>query len=155
MTGRVLFLFILFSCLACGADNEKPAATGPANLPPQYYYYPRANVYFDSANKEYLFLAADQHSWQTAKQIPAVVKNLMDKGVLIEHPAQPVWQDNAKHKLVYSALLYATPSDTLEKKEAPRPVKKTGTASDNSKEKKERKGLGKFLDKIFGKKKKD
>ncbi|MDB5207350.1 MAG: hypothetical protein JWR72_2425 [Flavisolibacter sp.] len=74
---------------------------------------------------------------------------LMDKNVLIDSPAKPVWKDNERHKLIYSAVLYASPSDTQEVKpvtqvkEAPMEVKK------------EKKGLRKFFDKIFGGKKKD
>lgn len=144
----VLFVFpvVLFACTGSGADKDKAVA----KLPPQYYYYPKANVYFDSANKEYLFVSGDSANWQMAKQIPAVVLALMDKHVAIQGPADPVWKDNENHKLVYSALLYATANDTMARKPIPKPVKQK-TAVDSSKlVKKERKGIRRFLDKIFG-----
>lgn len=157
MTGRLL-TFLLAVCLLACSDDQKRLPQKTASLPPQYYYYPRANVYFDSANKQYVFLTADSSSWQSSAQVPAVVKSLMDKGVLIEHPSHPVWKDNDKHRLVYSALLYATPNDTIEKVEPPQPVADTPVkAPEESKPEKKRSGIRRFFDKIFGglKKEKD
>ena len=163
MKVRFLIVLSMFFFVAC-SGNRQPEAEKPELQPAQYYYFPKANVYFDSANKDYLFLAADSNGWQTSKQVPAVVHSLMDKSVYIADPAQPVWKDNDKHKLVYSALLYATPNDTVEKKELPKVVttKPAATAptADSASEasKKRRTGVGRFLDKLFGglkKKKKD
>lgn len=151
---RLLVFPVFF--FACNDTKEEPVKKVEA-LPPRYYYYPRANVYFDSANKDYLFLANDGVTWQTAKQIPNIVQGLMDKSVFIQSPAEPVWKDNEKHKLVYSALLYATPSDTMEKKPPPKPVvsrpeKKIDSTTVTEKK---RSGIGRFIDKIFGGLKKD
>ena len=150
----VAFLFIFFLA-ACNQNAEESRVEGVETKAPLYYYFPKANVYIDSANSDYIFLGNDGKTWQTAKQIPAAMQALMDKNVLIEYPTEPVWQDNESHRLVYSALLYATPNDTT-KKEAPRPTVARPAVKDTAEEeKKERKGLGKFLDRIFGKKKKD
>ena len=152
MNPRFLLLFSLLILLAC--NNEKKEEKKPVTLPPQYYYYPRANVYFDSANKDYLFVTTDGKTWQTAKQIPNVVQGLMDKGIFIPNPSQPVWKDNEQHKLIYSSVLYAVPGDTVAKKEPPKPeIKAPDTLV--VKEKKDRKGLRKFVDKIFSIFKKD
>lgn len=141
----VLFVF----CFACNDNKaEKTVVAAPA---PKYYFFPKANVYFDSVNKDYLFLTNEGKTWSTAKQIPYVMQPMMDKSVLIDSPSTPVWKDNQNHKLVYSALLYASPNDTIQKKDPP-PPPKPATADTV---KKEKKGLRKFLDKIFGRKKKD
>jgi hypothetical protein len=150
---RHLFIILCFaSCLACNNNKaEKIGPPPPAMQPARYYYFPKANVYFDSANKEYVFLGNNGTSWETQKQIPAAMQSMMDKSVFIDSPQTPVWKDNENHKLLYSALLYASPNDTVEDK--PRPaVQKPPT---DSVVKKEKKGLRKFFDKIFGKKKKD
>jgi hypothetical protein len=149
----VAFLFI-FLLAACNQGAEESRVGGVETKAPLYYYFPKANVYIDSANSDYIFLGNDGKSWQTAKQIPAAMQALMDKNVFIECPSQPVSQDNESHRLVYSALLYATPNDTT-KKEAPKPtVMGPKTETDTvEKAEKERKGLGKFIDKIFGRKK--
>jgi len=140
-------LAIAFFCFACGNNKAETAAAPP---PPKYYFYPQANVYFDTVNQDYLFLTNEGKTWTSARQIPDVVQSMMDKSVLIDSPAAPVWKDNANHKLVYSALLYASPNDTVERKEPVVVVKKPV----NSDSVKKKKGLGKFLDKIFGRKKK-
>lgn len=156
MNRYFLIIFIALVIAGCN-DGNKTTQQKPTRLSPQYFYYPRANVYFDSANKEYLFLANDSSNWQTAKALPNVMQGLMDKSIYIQNPSQPVWKDNDKHKLIYSSLLYATPEDTVEKKEIPKPIVKVSVDT-TAKEKKEAKGLRKVLGKIFGifkKKKKD
>ncbi len=144
----IIFLFFLTACSNNKAETSEAAVPPPSA--PKYYFYPKANVYFDSVNKDYIFLSADGSLWQSVKQIPAAMQALMDKSVFIDTAAQPVWKNNERHKIIYSALLYASPADTQEvktvtplAKEAPKDVKK------------EKKGIGKFLDKIFGKKKKE
>lgn len=152
-----LFFCALIFLVACNNSQPENKEDEAPSLPPKYFYYPRANVYFDSANKNYFFQSNDSLSWQTAKQIPAVMLALMDKGVMIQNPPDPVWRDNESHRLVYSAVLYATPGDTLVKKKAVKPVRKPDISfpdSSESAETRERKGLGKLLNRIFGRDKK-
>jgi hypothetical protein len=141
----ILLVFIFYAC-----NNNKAEKTVVTTPPPKYYFYPRANVYYDSANKDFVYLSNDGKTWQAEKQIPAAMQVLLDKNILIDTPAQPVWKDNERHKLIYSALLYASPADTQAVKEEKPLVKEVPKEV-----KKEKKGLGKFLDKIFGRKKKD
>ena len=151
------FLIIVCALFVVACNDDKSAEQKPQRLPPQYFYFPRANVYFDSSNKEYLFLANDSANWQTAKQIPNVMQGLMDKSVYVSNPQQPVWKDNEKHRLIYSSLLYATAEDTVQKKEIPKPVAKAPVDTVAQK-KKDAKGIKKVLGKILGifkKKKKD
>lgn len=141
-------LIILSFCIyACG--NNKAEQAAPAPLPPKYYFYPKANLYFDTVNKDYVFQSNDGKAWVSQKQIPAALQAMMDKMVLLDTFSQPVWTNNDNHKLVYSALLYATPNDTVERKEVVVQKPVTDTV------KKEKKGLAKFFDKLFGRKKKN
>ena len=142
---------VCFSCMNSQPDMVKAASASlQAAMPePKYYFYPKANVYFDSVNHEYVYLANDGVSWLSEKQIPAAMQTIMDKNVLIESPLQPVWKDNERHKLIYSALLYASPSDT----QVVRVAKPIAIAEAPAEVKKERKGLRRFFDKLFGKKK--
>lgn len=152
-----LFFGVLVFLVACTNSQPESKEDEKPSLPPYYFYYPKANVYFDSTNKDYFFQSNDGLSWQTAKQIPAVVLALMDKGVMIQNPPDPVWRDNESHRLVYSAVLYATPDDTLVKKKVDKPVRKPVIPIFDSSatiETKERKGLEKLLNKIFGRDKK-
>jgi hypothetical protein len=142
-----LFCIILFAC----NDNKAENKVLPPPPPPKYAYYPKANVYFDTVNKDYLFMGSDGQTWTSGKQIPAAMQSMMDKSVLLDTFSQPVWKDNANHRLIYSAVLYATPKDTVEKKAPPLVADKP--ASPEPEVKKERKGLRKFFDKLFGRKK--
>jgi hypothetical protein len=155
---RLLFFSAMFFLMACNNSQTELKSEEGSTLPPQYFYYPRANIYFDSANKNYFFQGSDSLSWQTARQIPAVMLALMDKGVLVQNPPDPVWKDNETHRLVYSAVLYATPGDTVVQKKLVKPVRKvdsTKAAADSAPVVlKERKGFGKLIDKIFGRNKK-
>jgi hypothetical protein len=155
MNRLILFFIALVFLVGCSGGKEAVDAEESSTLPPQYYYYPKANVYFDSANKTYFFQSGDSLHWQSAQQIPAVVLALMDKSILIDDGQDPVWTNNANHRLVYSAVLYATPNDTVAKKVV-RSEKKPSASADSSAEadKKARKGIGGFFDKIFGRKKK-
>ena len=146
-------MFVCFLCFACG-DNQVKSTTVAAPPPPKYYFYPKANVYFDTVNKDYIFLGSDGATWTSGKEIPAAMHSMMDKSVLLDTFTQPVWKDNQNHRLIYSAVLYRSPNDTVEKK--PDPVVQKPVANvDTTEQKKEKKGLRKFLDKLFGKKKKD
>lgn len=153
MSKQLLSLLFILVFAAC-KEGAKPETKEVTTLAPQYYYFPRANVYFDSANKNYVFLGNDGKNWETARQIPNVMQGLMDKSILVQSPSDPVWKDNEKHKLVYSALLYATPNDTVAKKELPKIVERVPSDS-TKKEEKKRKGVRKIIDKIFGIFKKD
>lgn len=143
---------ICLSVLSC--SNNKAEQTAPASPSPIYYFYPKANVYFDTVNRDYVFLGSDGRTWTSEKEIPAAMQSMMDKSVLLDSFSSPVWKDNQNHRLIYSAVLYASPEDTIERKPEPPPVAQAPDNGDSG-EKKEKKGLRKFLDKLFGKKKKE
>jgi hypothetical protein len=149
---RVFLIIVCILNFACN-DNKAKNTTVATPPPPKYYFYPKANVYFDTVNKDYIFLGSDGATWTSGKQIPAAMHSMMDKSVLLDTFSQPVWRDNENHRLIYSAVLYATPADTIEKEEPPLVLQPP--VNPDSDKKKEKKGLRKFLDKIFGKKKKD
>src|SRR4051794_29437080 len=116
-----IYLWASIFLAVLGCSNKEPEKVVEAKHPPTYYFYPKANVYFDTVNKEYVFLANDGKSWQAQKQIPAAMQVMMDKSILIDSPSVPVWKDNENHRLIYSAKLYVSPADKVEKPE-PRPV---------------------------------
>lgn len=154
MMRSYLLMIICFFCFACGDSQVKNTAVAPPP-PPKYFYYPKANVYFDTVNKDYIFLGSDGATWTSGKEIPAAMHSMMDKSVLLDTFSQPVWKDNQNHRLIYSAVLYRSPNDTVEKKPGPVVQKPVADVDTSVGQKKEKKGLSKFLDKLFGKKKKD
>src|SRR5829696_2624690 len=114
--------FLLATCfffIACNDNKAEKKTVAPPSPPPTYYFYPKANVYFDTVNKDYIFLGGDGRTWTSEKQIPAAMQSIMDKSILLDTFSQPVWKDNENHRLVYSAVLYASPNDTIENKPKP------------------------------------
>jgi hypothetical protein len=131
------------------------------------FYYPKPNLYYDVEEKQYFFFSDDNKEWQTEKNPETFQKDSLGKNVVIENPSQPVWKDNEHHRIVYGASLYTSAVDLQRKyyedsinslpKTAPVIVKKdtsiiTGEIPEEKVED-EKKGLKKFLDRVFKKKK--
>jgi hypothetical protein len=131
------------------------------------FYYPKPNVYYDVEEKQYFFLSDDNNEWQTNKNLEAFQKDSLGKNVVLNNPSLPVWKDNEHHRLVYGAALYTSAIDLQRKyyedsiNSLPKPppvVKKDNTPvklEEEEEVEKEKKGLKKFLDRVFKKKEKD
>lgn len=119
-----------------------------------YYYYPKANFYYDSTAGNYVIWDASALKWQETNQLPLQQEDL-GKRVRIGEITEPVWKENEHHKLIYSVTLYSDPKD-FKKKE--RPVvttnkdKQDTLTGDGQTAKKS--GVKKFLERIFPPKKK-
>ncbi len=121
-----------------------------------YYFYPKANVYFDTTAGNYIFLG-DDGNWQTNVKLPADKQSLLEKDIIINNPELPVWKNNDAHQLLYSAALYSTAADFKEKEKIVVNNKKEMSEEVvEEKDKDDKTGLGKFFDKIFkGKKERE
>jgi hypothetical protein len=146
-----LFIPLLLILLAaCQSD------TGPVQGS-AFYFYPKPNVYYDIEQKQYYAVSSTTQQWERKASLSATESARLGEKVLIDTPGIPVYKDNAHHRLVYSAALYASPEDLRRKYEQdsisslpPKPV----TPEVEKKEEKKRTKVGKFLNKIFGKKNK-
>ena len=146
----VVCVWIMFVYTSCKNNNEEKLS--------EYYYYPSTNMYFDVAKNNYIFSLDGSKTWDT---IDATTQN---EGVALgEKLVIKAWPDsllinNEVHRKTYGGLLYdVLDGDTsevsatevvTEKVVKAKPLKKEG-------EEKPKKGLGKFLSKIFGKKNKN
>lgn len=143
----LLFMVFFSSCNSKGKD-KKP-------LVHAYYYYPRPNVYYDTAIKSFIFFDTTTKSWKSGN-LPAYLQSDLGKSVFIDTASQPVWSANKEHQLLYSATLYADSSD-FKKRPEPKPEvadKSLDQKTDNSppREKKKTK-IGEIIKKIFGRRK--
>lgn len=139
------------------------AACQPESRPAQgtaFYFYPKSNVYYDIEQKQYYALSPATQQWEQKASLNADEKAGLGEKVLINTPGIPVYKDNAHHRLVYSAALYASPEDLRRKYEQdsisslpPKPTLQEPKVEKKSEKKRTR--VGKFLNKIFGKKDKD
>lgn len=146
----LLALIIFFSC----QDTEDaPLAQGGT-----IYYYPGSNIYFDADNGQY-FLFSGAAGWTTTKELQPEQEANLGRKVLVSNPTVPVWKANDDHKMIYGASLYTTADDYNQKfkedslNSLPRkkPADSVYEQKDSIEIKKERKGVGKFLERLFGK----
>lgn len=143
--------FFGWKMLSSTAAENKPAGA--------VYFYPKANVYYDVAAGEYVYFSQDEKRWIRKSNLTKQQKLSLGERAVIDEPAAPVWKNNKTDRLIYSVNLYA-PSD-LQKKyrqdsinNLPKPkVAPADTAPSAPEETKEKSGFGKFLEKLFGKKK--
>ena len=65
----------------------------------RFYYYPKANVYYDPASRQYIYY--DNSNWTTVQTLPStiIVKDVPRVTVYSKTPQ--VWQMNAEHKEKY------------------------------------------------------
>lgn len=119
-----------------------------------YYYYPKANFYYDSTDGNYVIWDSSELTWKQTNQLPLQQEDL-GKRVRIGESTEPVWTENEHHKLIYSVSLYSVPKDFKKKERPVTPTSKekqdTLTAAEQAKKKS---GVKKFFEKIFPPKKK-
>src|SRR4051812_15905381 len=115
----------------------------------EYYYYPLANVYYDSAQKQFTFYDPRQNSWKSRSSLP-VTKEL-GQNVFIPDHGEAVWKNNAEHKMIYSVKIYSEPIDIkAEKAKASlKPVPEQKLPLVVMEEKKKKKGIRGFLRRIW------
>ncbi|MBC7827430.1 MAG: hypothetical protein H7122_06780 [Chitinophagaceae bacterium] len=118
-----------------------------------YYYYPKANFYYDSTEGKYICWDSTALEWKEDDKLPVQQVDL-GKTVRIGESAEPVWADNQQHRLIYSVSLYSGPEDF--KKEEKTVFAESDKSNTPKSEKAEKKsGVRKFFDRVFPPKKKD
>ena len=119
-----------------------------------YYYYPKANFYYDSTKGNYICWDSATTEWKITDKLPVHQVDL-GKRVRIGESLEPIWKDNPQHRLIYSVSLYSDPEDFKKKEKAV--VADTSQKSDSlsEQEKTEKKsGVKKFFERVFPPKKK-
>lgn len=148
-------VILLGAILALSQKNEYKSLKSNRPLEPHtYYYYPKANFYYDSTAGNYICWDSSSTEWKTTDKLPVQQEDL-GKRVRIGNSRAPIWQENENHRLIYSVSLYSHAKD-FKKKE--KPVIKDTLKSDTitAEEKVEKKsGVKKLFERIFPKKKKD
>ena len=94
---KIFLSLLLIAGIAFSSEAQKT----------RYYYYPTANVYYDVANKQYIY--ANNGSWTTAPSLPATVSLTNKRRVLVYKGTNEVWQNNAAHVTKYKGKTTNTP----------------------------------------------
>jgi hypothetical protein len=139
----VLGLVALTGC------SSKETAPKPIEAGQTYYFYPKANVYFDTTAGNYLFQDLGGN-WQTNAKLPADKQSLLEKNIIINNPELPVWKTNDAHQMLYSAALYSTKADFKEEVKIA-VINKESMVDEKieEKDKDNKTGIGKLFNKIF------
>lgn len=146
-----LMLFVFGTgCVTDTAKKDKQQGTN-------FLFYPLPNIYFDQDNKEYYFFDSTQSNWQTTADLPAPIVARLGRSVRLDSVPVPVYRDNEMHKLIHGAILYSSP-DKLRQQyhedsmaSLPKPDTLATPATDSVQAKKKSR-VGRWLQKIFGKK---
>ncbi|MCW3081413.1 hypothetical protein [Segetibacter sp.] len=142
---------LLFFFVACGSDKS--------DVKPQFYYYPNKNVYYDSLKKNFWFSLNGGKSWNRFTDSTGSEPKTLGSKVAVYTEDSEVYKNNESHRKLYAGKLYSISvvdtSTSTGPEVAERKVVEEGRATTRKKSavKKSKKGIGKFLNKIFGKRK--
>lgn len=150
---KSLFLIVIF--LACAAQGCKQA---PKETNLEYYYYPKTNMYYSVSSGAYYFSLDGGKTWDTLRNEVAADTSMLGDKVVLYAPNDSIWADNEAHRMAYKGSLYNFyDEDTLQPIKGSvtdKPVaKKKVTKKPVAEPEPKKKGLKKFFNKIFGKKK--
>ena len=134
-------------------DNKLLRSDRPIELH-TYYYYPKANFYYDSTTGDYVCWDSSLNEWKSTDKLPVQQEDL-GKRVRIGEVAAPVWIENENHRLIYSVSLYSDAND-FKKKEKPavKDTVRSDTTTTDAEKVDKKSGVKKFFEKIFPPKKK-
>jgi len=91
---KILFLLVVLSGLL---------AASPAKAQQKkFYYYPSANVYYDISGKQYVYY--NNGTWTQVSTLPANIKLVNTRRVIVYHPDREVWSGNADHVKKYKVV---------------------------------------------------
>jgi hypothetical protein len=151
MKSSLLFIFFGFLVFSPACNEDKKTDTKSIR-PISYYYYPKVNVYFDPQGSGYVFLDKETNTWKISSSLPPYIGTRLGKNVIIHNPPDSVWKKNEEHRFIYSASLYASSADFRDVPTVSIP-KTSVTGKDSfQKDPKKKKGLGRFIDRVFNKK---
>ncbi len=158
MKRLIVFLLLTLPVIYISCNSNDPASARY-----EYYYYPSINLYYDVAKNNYIYSVDGGNTWHMENGGSDTLPPEMGPKVLIYASGDSIWKENRQHLQQYGGSLYnvvdevdtsqASERTAVTDKVKNKPVKKK--PAEPAEAKPEKKGLGKLLNKIFGKKKKE
>lgn len=147
---RRIIVILLFFIGACSSDKEK--------VEQLFYYYPDKNVYYDSLNKDFWFSLDGAKSWNRFTDSTGSEPKTLGSKIAIYSQESEVYKNNESHRKLYAGRLYTisggdTSTLAVGPEVAERKVEEGKVTPRRKPARKYKKGIGKFLDNIFGKNK--
>lgn len=147
-------LGVMFAAVIVGfATRQSPKKVTPSTY--SFYYYPKANVYFNTTENNYIF-PDENGNWKVAKDLPQTKSYVLDKKVDMNSSSIDIWKENEKHRMVHAVSLYASESDLKQppvERYSPAPAASKSDTISRKEEPKKQDGIKGFFKKIFKKKK--
>ncbi len=95
-----LFLFILVTGMSMDAGAQvKVYKVYPVQKKQAFYYFPKANVYYDLSARVYYY--PYKNRWAVSKFIPAGYGVRTSPRFTVYHFGADVWQDNRIHQMTF------------------------------------------------------
>ena len=155
-----LLLLILFTVFVSCKRNDKPPA--PLN---DFFYYPARNIYYDSAGSVYYYSLDSAKTWDSLVIKGQEHPDLAGIKIPLPRPAGNVWEQNELHRKTYNGRLINVVNshsillgriDSMNKVKPIvvvkyKPVEPTPAIEEKPPPEK---GIKKFFNRLFGKKKK-
>lgn len=154
---RILLLIIIFAsielfALSCQNSNVTKDKEGY-----EFYYYPEKNVYYSLEKKNFFYSLDGGKTWDSIVNPSGNDPGTLGEKVVIKSLAEDVYKSNETHRNLYKGKLYnitagetgvaLSAPEVTERKEA---EKSKAESKPKAAEEKPKKGLKKFLNKIFG-----
>jgi hypothetical protein len=167
--GHIAILISTAGFLACNSGTvSKPES--------KFYYYPELNIYYNSQQSEFLYTVDGGRSWHAKSASNETAESLSKKRIALNTDVFDITQFNEEHRTKYNGITadYTKGNERAEEefmndddadleaqKDAEQKKKELRKKEEDKKKEeakeedkpKERKGLGKILKGIFGKKK--
>ena len=155
-TFTVTFLYLCFVVMNISCKQKDQQTTNDV-----VYYYPQKNVYYDQQEGNYYYSLNGAATWDSLHIEKPVAVSVLGKQVPLKRTDESIWIDNEIHRKTYNGVLINVINNetiSLSKADSIRRIKPVVVVKPKppvvEKEEPPKKGLKKFFDKLFGKKKK-
>ena len=163
MIPKLLMAMAMLSMMCCSDPKTKlPAMVAPEKKI-EFYYYPKTNMYYDVANKQYLYSLDSAKTWIAQQNESGSIPSTLGNKFIIYSNTDSVWKNNRDHRNMYKGRLYhiikennhlpSTLKDAREKRPPVKSIKKPIDKQTDSSEA-PKKGIRGFFNRLFGKHKK-
>ena len=148
----VMSIVFLQTASSCNTPTQKQSF--------DFLYYPSKNVYYNPATKSYFYSLDGGKNWDSTRTDLANTSAL-GEGKSIHTTTAEVWKENDQHRKAYNGVLYnlssedTTPVSLANGVSDKKEYRKGGLIKKKEAAKREKTKFGRFIDKIFGRKKKE
>ena len=146
--------YLIFLCLLPACKDEQP------KVDLQFNYYPEKNVYYDSLKKDFWYTLDGAKTWNKFTDPAISDPSNLGRKVIIHATDSQVYKENENHRKLHAGKLFAIRNgDTATSivSNGPEVVERVGiqkkrvVTNRRAAATKPKNGIGKFINKIFGK----